>query len=221
MPLLGQASGAWTESSSALRILHLGVRNTVGILTDDSFTQTNPPTVVVTTTISTQVDTSVLGVMSGSIAFTRPDQGANYVGGNAETLAVAAQERLVRPLGCFINSAAGNAYENLPASASGKGPYVSAQGTYGNALFETQFLANPVAGAGAAGDPITYTTGLALAASRNGFLCPTWDVVNGQTLDDAGIMAELEHGWAASTIIGILKMPADATQGEIVYDQRI
>ena len=43
MPLLGQASGGFTESSSALRLLHVGVRNTVGILTDDAFTQTNPP----------------------------------------------------------------------------------------------------------------------------------------------------------------------------------
>lgn len=222
MPLLGQASGAWTESSSALRILHLGVRNTVGILTDDAFTQTNPPTVVVTTTISTTVDTSVLGVMSGSVAFTRPDQGANYVGGNVETLGVAAQERLVRPLGCFINNAAGNAYENLPASASGKGPYVSAQGTYGNALYETQFLAAS-AGGGAQGDTIVWVTGTQLIASRNGYLMPEWDFTNAGLFSNAGNCAEVEHGWAAAdvTIMGVLKMPADATQAELVYDQRI
>lgn len=51
MPLLGQASGQWLESSSALRILHAGVRNTVGVLTTDAFTQTNPP--IVTTPAST------------------------------------------------------------------------------------------------------------------------------------------------------------------------
>ena len=220
MPLLGQASGAWTESSSALRILHLGVRNTVGILTDDAFTQTNPPIVTTTTTISDQVDTSVLGVMSGSLAFTRPDQGANYVGGNVEGLAAAANEFLVRPLGCFINNAAGNSYENLPASASGKGPYVSAQGTYGNALFETQILDGTGITA-ATGDTLVYTTGLALIASRNGYLCAQRDVTNNESIDTATIAAEREHGHAASTVIGILKMPADATQAEIVYDQRI
>mgnify|MGYP001320025257 CR=1 FL=1 len=48
MALLGQASGGFTEGSSALRILHIGVRNTLGQLTADSFTQTNPP--VITTT---------------------------------------------------------------------------------------------------------------------------------------------------------------------------
>ena len=43
MALLGQASGGFTESSSALRILHIGVRNTVGQLSANAFTQTNPP----------------------------------------------------------------------------------------------------------------------------------------------------------------------------------
>jgi len=32
MALLGQASGGFTESNSALRILHVGVRNTVTVL---------------------------------------------------------------------------------------------------------------------------------------------------------------------------------------------
>ena len=73
MPLLGQASGGFTESSSALRLLHVGVRNTVGILTDDAFTQTNPPLVTTAGTISENVDTAVAGVLSGSVAFTRPD----------------------------------------------------------------------------------------------------------------------------------------------------
>lgn len=219
MPLLGQASGGFLESSSALRLLHVGVRNTTGILTDDAFTQTNPPIVTTTSTISTKVDTSVLGVLSGSVAFTRPDQGSNYVGGNAEGLAVPAYELLVRPLGCFINSASGNAYENQPAAASGVGPYVSACGTYGNATYETQFLAGP--GGGAIGDDINYVNGLALVASRNGYLQPSYDVDNTQTLDLATITAEVEHGHTASTVIGILKMPADSVQAEIVYDQRI
>lgn len=223
MPLLGQASGGWTESSSALRILHLGVRNTVGILTDDAFTQTNPPIVTGTTTISDQVDTSVLGVLSGSVAFTRPDEGANYIGGNVEGLATAVYETLVRPIGIFINNAVGNAYENPPGAASGKGPYVSGQGTYGNSLFETQVLDGTTATA-ATGDDITYVTGHQLIASRNGYLMPNMDVDNaGDSLDETEISAEAEHAGVAdvSTVIAILKMPADSVQAEIVYDQRI
>lgn len=219
MPMLGQASGGFTESSSALRLLHVGIRNTTGILTDDAFTQTNPPIVITTTTISDTIDTGVLGVLSGSVAFSRPDQGSNYIGGNAETLATAAYERLVQPLGCFINNASGNAFENQPAAASGVGPYVSACGTYGNATYETQFLADP--GGGAIGDDITYVNGLRLCASRNGYLCAAWDVTNNQTLDLATIMADMEHGWAASTVLAVLKMPADSVQAELVYDQRI
>jgi hypothetical protein len=222
MPLLGQASGGFLESSSALRLLYLGVRNSVGILTDDAFTQTNPPIVTATATISTTVDTSVLGVLSGSVAFTRPDQGSNYVGGNAEGLATANQETLVRPLGLFINTAAGNAFENQPGPASGKGPYVSGQGTYGNQLYETQALD----GTGitmAAGDDLTYTTGMELIASRNGYLCTNYDVVNNESIDITEIGAESEHAAAdnSGTVIGILKMPADSAQPEIVFDQRI
>lgn len=224
MPLLGQASGGFTESSSALRILHVGVRNTVGILTDDAFTQTNPPVVTSAATISSNVDTSVLGVLSGSVAFARPDQGSDYIGGNAESLANALHETYVKPLGLFINSAAGNAFENQPGAASGKGPYVSAQGTYCSQLFETQAIGAGVAGV-AAGDDLTYYTGMELVASRNGYLMPRTapNTALGAivSLDVATYTAEVEHGNAASTTIGILKMPADSTQNELVFDQRI
>lgn len=222
MPLLGQASGGWTESSSALRILNLGIRNSVGVLSNDSFTQTNPPVVTATSSISSNVDTSVLGALSGSVAFTRPDAGVNFIGPNAEGVG-AANELFVMSLGLFINDAVGNAYENTPGPASGKGPYVSGQGTYASALFETQFIANPAAGGGAIGDTITWTTGMRLMASRNGYLMPIWDIVNGQTFADVGISAEVEHGHAAGTEtrMAVLKMPADAVQPEIVFDLRV
>lgn len=227
MPMLGQASGGFTESSSALRILHVGVRNTVGILTDDAFTQTNPPNVTTASTISTNVDTSVLGVLSGSVAFTRPDQGSNYIGGNVESLTNALLETFVKPLGLFINSAAGNAFENQPAAAGGKGPYVSGAGTYASQLFETQAIGTNTAGGVAAGDDLTYTTGQRLIASRNGYLMPSSAINTAgaavESLDTAALSAEVEHGATAgtSTIIGVLKMPADAVQNEIVFDQRI
>ena len=198
MPLLGQASGGFTESSSSLRLLHAGKRNTVGVLTDDSFTQANPPQQPSAGNgVSAQVDTTALGVLSGSIAFVRADAGENFIGGptNGGT---------EQPLGCFINSANGNAFENTPGSASGKGPYMSSQGTYGNSLFET----NRIDGAGF--PALTYTCGDILIASFNGYLTNDQNSVHGsQNL--AGDIVE----------IAILKMAPDATQNELVYDQRI
>jgi hypothetical protein len=210
MALSGQASGGWTESSSALRILHVGIRNTVGILTTDAFTQTNPAAITNTATFSTSggLDTSILGILSGSVAFTRPDGGSNEVGGPG----IAAQGvnpagitaiNGCRPLGVFINTAAGNAYENQPAVASGKGPYVSGQGTYANSLFETQNLTSAA--------DLTYATGDLLYASCNGFLT---------NLAADEYTQQLPAG-AEQYLMGILKMPADAVQPEIVYDQRV
>jgi hypothetical protein len=205
MPLLGQSSGGFTESSSALRLLHAGIRNTVGVLTSDSFTQTNPPIVTTTTTVSSQVDSTKRGVLSGSVAFSRPDAGggSNFIGGPASVVATTG----CLPLGCFINSANGNPYENTPGPASGKGPYMSSMGTYGNALFETRVLTGASAGVA-----LTYAVGNLLAASRNGYLT---NVSGGAT------NAEQCYEGASPTTIGVLKMPADAVQGELVYDQRI
>jgi len=208
MALLGQASGGFTESSSALRILHIGIRNTVGVLTADAFTQSNPPVVTTEDSISDQTDTSTLGVLSGSVAFSRGDDdgGSNEIGGPAD-------DSSCQPIGCFINTANGNSYENTPGSASGKGPYVSAQGCYANSLFETQNLGD--------NNDITYTTGDSLVASRNGYLTNVSDADNSHcaNLVDAGTLVLLNSD--TDVLIGVLKMPADATQDEIVYDQRI
>ena len=221
MPLLGQASGEWTESSSALRILHVGVRNTVGILTDDAFTQTNPPIVPTANTItqSAGMNTAVSGVLGGSVAFTRPDVGSNYIGGPRESNPFAANP-LVRPIGLFINNAVGRPYENTPGPASGKGPYVSAMGTYATSLYETQAIG--AAGAYAAGDDLVYTVGQPLMASRNGYLMPAVDSLNANISTDAGVGAEAKNAVILPTyVLGILKMPADSVQPEIVFDQRI
>lgn len=225
MAALGQASGGFTESSSALRLLYVKVRNTIGDLTDDAFTQTNPPIVTTASTVSSKVDTDVLGVLSGSVAFTRPDQGDNMIGGNAESLADAELELFVRPVGLFINSAAGNPFENTPATASGKGPHVTGMGSFASQLYETQALAASTGGTTlSTGNDLTYVTGQALIASRNGYLMPSRcpDGAGATTsLDNAANAAEVEHGHSASTVIAILKMPADSAQPEIVFDQRI
>lgn len=193
MALLGQASGGFTESSSALRILHVGVRNTVGQLTEDSFTQTNPPIETTAARVSTSAGllTNALGVLSGSIAFARPDEGANYHGGPSAR--VAATDRV---LGVFINSASGNAFENQPGVASNRGPYVSAQGTYANRLYETSQTGANVA--------LTYTIGESLFASVNGYLT---NDTNERASD--------------TTVIAVLKIAPDSSSDELVYDQRI
>lgn len=229
MALVGQASGDFTEGSSALRILHRGVSNTIGVLTTDAFTQANPPVVTAANTVSTQLTQLSLnlqsGVLGGSVAFARPDQGSNYIGGPVINAVVGTAEN-IRVLGCYINSANGNAFENLPGQASGKGPYVSSQGSYGNALFETQVLIS-VGGSVTAGDALVYTPGMKLCASRNGYLMPV-DQEFGGSYDDISLGAgaaeanSLEGANAANvTVVGLLKVPADAVLGEIVYDQRI
>ena len=199
MALLGQASGGFTESSSALRILHVGVRNTVGQLSSNAFTQTNPPIAAAggnTTQASGLLDGLVRGVLSGSVAFAQ-NTGDGEHGGPVNGVAV---------LGVFINNAAGNAFENQPGVASNRGPYVSAQGTYGNKLFETQILAG--GGVGNQGDDLTYSVGQSLVASLNGYL------TNNQSTVD-------EHALGGSTVIGILKNVPDSNSDELVYDQRI
>lgn len=232
MPLLGQASGGFTESSSALRILNVGVRNSIGVLTDDSFTQTNPP--VVATNVSAQVDQGRFGVLSGSVCFARPDAGSNHIGGPSDQSwniggADPHPEWAIgfRALGVFINTATGNAYENLPGQASGKGPYVSAQGTYGDALFETFLIANSADAVNSpAGAAIVYRVGQFLMASRNGYLMPTEVIGTDGNIDDCDVIAMSAESYVrnangSATRIGVVKMPPDAVQNEVVYDQRI
>ena len=156
MALLGQASGGFTESSSALSILHVGVRNTVGQLSASAFTQTNPLQIRMhQTEASGLLDGVVRGVLSGSIAFAN-STGDNTHGGVEDGVAV---------LGVFINNAVGNAFENQPGVAN-RGPYVSAQGTYANRLYETK--GDLAAGVNAV--DLTYAVGDKLSASINGYL---------------------------------------------------
>lgn len=219
MAQLGQATGGWTESSSALRVEHAGIYNSTGVLTDDSFTQTNPPIVTTAGTISDKVDTTKLGILSGSVAFTRPDDAdGNSHGGPFSPVATAN----VHPIGIYVNDALGNAFENTPAVASGKGTYMSGYGTYANQLYETQVLT----GANAGNDLTAYTPGQALYASRNGYL------TNAVAADYAANAAEQCYegnpavfmtgvAGVGATVIGIVKMSPDAVQNELLYDQRI
>jgi hypothetical protein len=211
-PLLGQASSGWTESSSALRILNVGIRNTLGVAHESAFTQTNPPAVSgVNRTTSRLGPVPKIGVLSGSVAFTR---GSGQVGGpgelydpdpnNSGSKATDPESGAqVVVLGVFINSALGsNPYENIPAAASGRLPYVSGFGSYANGLYETYKLT------GVANVKVTYASGVKLYASKNGYLTA-----------ESEDLALVEG--AEKTLVGVCLIAPDSAHDELVYDQRV
>jgi hypothetical protein len=199
----GQSSGDFRETSARVQLLHVVTRNSVGVLTPDAFTQANPP--VVTTQKSTTLATiTKVGVLGGSIAFTRPDFGNGFHGGPVKVggAYVAGQ----KPLGIFINDSLGNAFENTPGVASGRGPYVCGSGsTVGVSIYETkqQLAAAP-------GDPVTYNPGDKVYASVNGLLTN----VVGDTYEN-------QVGAATPTLIGIVKVAPDANSSLLVIDLRV
>lgn len=219
MALPGQASGDFTESSSALRILYVGVRNTYAAeLATDGFTQTNPPTVTASATVSTTLAAAPKrGVLGGSVAFTRPDAGNGLIGGPT---GAAAPTGIHSPLGLFINDADGNAYENSPAAASGKAPYVSAQGTMGLRLYETQTLAPGGAGTSSAaqGSDLLLENGLPVYASVNGYVTTALSASGVETAD---IHEVAYDGATAGTVLGVITIVPDSVHSEMVIDQRI
>jgi hypothetical protein len=209
MSFPGQASGDFIESSSALRILYVGHRNSLAAkLVTDGFTQTNPPQVGGAVKSETLSATPKYGVLSGSVAFTR---GSGMVGGPTASSATDATvgnpaDYVVRPLGLFINDAAGNAFENSPAPASGQAPYVSGQGTCGTQLYETHDLAG--------GGALTWKAGDMIYASRNGYIT---------NVDNRDNTLESAHAGAAgnATVLGVVKIAPDSTLAEIVFDLRV
>ena len=205
-PLLGQASGGWTESSSALRILNVGIRNTLGVAHESAFTQTNPPVAALNVEAkkTSRVPAGKIGVLSGSVAFTR---GAGHVGGPGEVYDTDPttggvqgpdQQAEVSVVGVFINSALGsNPYENIPAMASGRLPYVSGFGSYANGLYETKLL-------GSTAGTVVYGSGKKLYASKNGYLT-----------------CVIADAHADTTVVGVCLVAPDSAHAELVYDQRV
>src|SRR4051812_11415210 len=108
----GQSSGDFRETSGRVQLFHVVTRNSVGLLSPDGFTQANPAKVTTAPEKSTTLASiTKVGVLGGSVAFTRGDVGNNYIGGPNITTADAAT---CRPLGIFLNDALGNAFENTP-----------------------------------------------------------------------------------------------------------
>lgn len=203
MPMsIGQGSGDFRETSGRVQIFHEGIRNSLGILSADAFTQSNPPVVTATANVSTTLaGISKKGVLGASIAFSRYDAGNGYHGGAVKI--ATAFDALLKPLGIFINDAIGNPYENTPGVASGRGPYLCGRGTVGLSIWETQ---NQASGSAA----VTYTAGNVLYASSNGFVT--------NVLADS---YEQQAASGSSTIIGIVKVAPDANNSLMVVDLRI
>lgn len=200
----GQHSNGIESNSSTLRILYPGTKNTYGTnLTNDAFTQANPPLITTPGTISTQLPIGVgYGVRSGSIAFTRPDVGNGFIGG--PTLVTPAKGK-IRPVGFYINHVADINYENRPAEASNQGTYVT--GTLGIGLYETQVL-----GGGNVGDPIEWGVGDEAFASINGYIT---------NLNDADNALEAYHGYATVFTVGVVRIIADNVHPDIVLSEPI
>lgn len=222
MGIGGQESGPGLNQG-ALRILYSLIKDTIPVLSSDGFTQANPSVVSTPSAVSTTLPANVKrGILGGSVTFTRPDIGANAVGGAA--LVSAAYVAGTRPLGLFINDAAGNAYENLPAAASGKSPFLRG-GSAGVKLYETQVQTTNLFSAGAwattgatVGTLLTYNVGDKLYGSVNGLLTNRFeDSYEAQWIDVAlsGSAASGHPNSNDVTKLGTVIAPPDSTSSEM------
>jgi hypothetical protein len=215
MSMRGQSSGDFKETSGRVHLFHVVTRNAVGALTTDAFTQANPVVYTGATTKSTTLaGITKVGVLGGSVAFTRPQVGNNLHGGafaNAGPAFLAG----IRPLGIYLNDAVGNAFENTPGPASGRGSYVCGTGsTIGVTVYETKI--QQATGPGNAGDDLVYAAGDRLYASANGLLT--------NNPDDAYEQLQSAVAFATTpvaTVMGIVKAAPDANTPMLVLDLRV
>jgi hypothetical protein len=223
MPISGQGSGDFRENQGALRILYSVVKDSIGVLSADAFTQLNPNVVTTASAVSTTLPANVKrGVLGGSVAFTRPDQGSNIIGGAVVT---AGPTFIVntRPLGLFINDALGNANENTPGISSGKGPVLRSGGAGGVKIYETDV--QTTFGGGVVGTALpAYAPGMFLYASVNGYLTSRWqDTYEAQWITAAGtgsggVGAAIEPD---VTRMGVVIAPPDASSTELFFELRV
>jgi hypothetical protein len=204
MPLGGISSGDFKETSGRVQLFHVVTRNSVGMLTTDAFTQANPPVVSGANKSATLANITKVGVLGGSVAFTRPDVGNGYHGG--PVLSGSNYIAGLKPLGIFLNDAIGNPFENTPGPASGKGPYVCGSGScVGVALYETKRQIGGSAN-------LTWAAGDKVYASVNGLLT--------NRVEDA-----YEYNVAGNpppTVMGIVKVAPEAGGSNLlVVDLRV
>ena len=132
----------------ALTILIRTQLNSIPVLSDDCFTKQNYG-VNTNTTLSVNTPRGVLG---GSVAGISP--GLDYT-------AVPCTD-VLRPIGLFVNDAAGAAFENSPAVASGKVAVIKGQPSVEVDVYETRNAGNTA--------DLTYAVGDLLYCSAQGLL---------------------------------------------------
>lgn len=133
----------------ALTILIRGQLSSVPVLSDECFTKAN---FGVNTNDTLSINTP-RGVLGGSVA----------AAGTADyTVAPFDKDDNDSPIGLFVNDAAGAAFENSPAVASGKVAIMKGMASVEVDVYETRNAADTA--------DLTYTCGDFLYGSANGFL---------------------------------------------------
>jgi hypothetical protein len=132
----------------ALTILIRGQLNAIPVLSDACFTKANYG-VNTNTTLS---ENTPRGVLGGSVAAV--SAGLDYT--------VVPMTTALMPVGLFVNDAAGAAFENSPAVASGKVTVMKAMASVEVDVYETRAANN--------GSDLTYAVGEYLYGSAQGFL---------------------------------------------------
>ena len=130
-----------------LRILYPGDRNTLSTLAAAAFTRQNYGAAGATSSRIT-ADTPD-GALAGMFA----EYSDNY------EVTISANHK---PVGPFVNDAAGSPFENTPAVASGKNVFIRSMGSYETDLYETRNEADSA--------DVTYTAGDDLYVSDFGLL---------------------------------------------------
>ena len=217
----GQGSGDFRETSARVQLLHVVTRNAQGILTPDAFTQANPP-IVTGCASTTLASITKVGVLGGSVAFTRPDYGNGFQGG--PVLVSSAYNVGLVPLGIFINDAIGNPFENTPGVASGRGPYVSGSGScVALSLYESKVQISYTQQA-VLGAPATVTAGAAITYNPGDFVYAS---INGLITNVASDAYEFNVGTPTAnsslqcTPMGVVKVAPDANSSLLVIDMRV
>jgi hypothetical protein len=163
----------------ALTILIRTQLNSLPVLSDDCFTKQNYG---VNTNDTLSVNTP-RGVLGGSVAAVSPGLDYTAVPGSDE----------LPPIGLFVNDAAGAAFENSPAVASGKVAVIKGLPSVEVDVYETRNVADNA--------DLTYAVGDMLYSSAQGFL--TNEVSN------------------EGTVIGIVTKAPSTQSPTLGLDQRI
>lgn len=170
----------------ALTILIRGHLNAIPVLADVCYTKANYG---VNTNNTLSINTP-RGVLGGSVA---------AVSGGSDYTVVPGRTDL-QPVGLFVNDAAGSAFENAPAVASGKVTVMKGQSSVEIDVYETRNAANLA--------DITYTVGDLLYSSDQGFLTNE-------------VPSVVNPGTGLDTVIGVLTKAPTTASPTMGLDERI